>query len=248
MTAQIKTTLAFLTSLLLVVAVWTLQYQMKPIVGVLVIGIAGTLLIFSAEFFYSWRKRKHFTIRSIRNWLRLHIAVGIIGPLVILWHTGLNFYGFAGWLALLTGVVLLSGFTGRYIYRQTPRSIKGQELCLKEIQSRMGELDEKLSVHLEKTPQSAETIQILRSKFPLLSRQIEIVRAHEEAEQAEDWRLMLKLTADWHLGRVRTRRNSSVVQPIEQNVVKQVGMLELERFGLVKKICVLKTSKGLLAK
>ena len=87
MTAQIKTFLACSTSLLLVIAAWTLQYQMKPIAGVLKIGIVGTLLIFSAEFFYSWRKRKHFKIGSIRNWLRAHIVVGITGPLVILMHS-----------------------------------------------------------------------------------------------------------------------------------------------------------------
>jgi len=240
-TTRIKTLLAWLTSVLLVTAAWTLQFQIKPLAVVLVIGISGTLMIFGAEFVYSYRKRRRIKFGSIRNWLRLHITFGIAGPLLILWHTGFNFYGFAGWLALLTGVVVLSGFIGRYIYRQIPRSIKGRDLCLKEIQARIDEINEKINLQLEELPRARETIQTIRSKFPLLKS--ENVNISPEAERSSNWRLMLRLSVDWYLGRFKIRGNSP-----EHHQLKEIEVLELKRLGLIRQIRVLKTSKSLMAK
>jgi len=122
--AGLKTLLAITTSALLIFAVWTIDNQIKSVVFSLVLGIIGTALIFATEFAYSYRKSGLFKLGKVRAWLKVHVVIGIAGPLVIFWHTGLNFYGFGGWLAGLTAVVVASGFFGRYIYRRVKRSFK----------------------------------------------------------------------------------------------------------------------------
>jgi hypothetical protein len=58
-------------------------------------------------------------------WLQFHIFTGIVGPYLVLLHTSWKFNGLAGVLMLLTGITVLSGFVGRYIYTALPRTAAG---------------------------------------------------------------------------------------------------------------------------
>ncbi len=93
------------------------------------LGILGTLLMVATETLYSARKRlRWFRVGRLRTWLSFHIFTGIVGPAMVLMHTGLQFRGLAGASMALTGLVVASGFLGRYIYTAVPRSIHGVAL------------------------------------------------------------------------------------------------------------------------
>jgi hypothetical protein len=92
------------------------------------IGIIGFLLMLATETLYSLRKRS----RSSRwgpmsTWLQIHIFTGIVGPFMVLLHTSWKFSGVAGVTTLLSAVIVLSGFIGRYIYTRIPRTSDGIE-------------------------------------------------------------------------------------------------------------------------
>lgn len=92
------------------------------------IGILGFILMLMTETLYSLRKRT----RSARwgrmaDWLQFHIFTGIVGPFMVLLHTSWKFNGLAGVTLLLTGVIVISGFIGRYIYTRIPRTADGIE-------------------------------------------------------------------------------------------------------------------------
>jgi hypothetical protein len=91
------------------------------------IGIAGFVLMLATETLYSLRKRIRRMARwgCMRTWLSAHIFMGIVGPYLVFLHTGWQFAGLAGVTMLLTGVVVLSGFIGRYIYTAIPRTPSG---------------------------------------------------------------------------------------------------------------------------
>ena len=239
MTDGLKTALAWLTSILLVFSAWTIQFRIESAAKALAIGIAGTLMIFCAEFIYTYRKRKQIKFGSVRNWLRIHITVGILGPLVILWHTDLNFHGFAGWLTILTLVVMMSGFTGRYIYRQVPRSIRGHQLTLKEVEANIAEIEEQLGSEFDESPRAARLVQMLKAEFPLLQRLSSATLGEQPQREADDnWRLMFRLNLESLRGRVRVRW----LPP------DGLRSLELRRLELVRRIRLLEISKRLLAK
>lgn len=90
------------------------------------LGVVGFLLMLSTETLYSLRKR---AIRrpwgKLLNWLRFHIFSGIVGPYLVLLHTAWQFRGLAGVVLLLTAIVVISGFIGRYIYTAVPRTADG---------------------------------------------------------------------------------------------------------------------------
>jgi hypothetical protein len=92
------------------------------------IGILGFLLMLATETLYSLRKRSR-TARwgRMSSWLQFHIFTGIVGPFMVLLHSSWKFNGLAGVTLLLTGVIVVSGFIGRYIYTRIPRTADGIE-------------------------------------------------------------------------------------------------------------------------
>jgi hypothetical protein len=90
------------------------------------LGIFGFILMLMTETLYSIRKR----VRTVRygrmsGWLQFHIFTGLVGPYMVLLHTSWKFNGLAGVTTLLTVVIVISGFVGRYIYTRIPRTAEG---------------------------------------------------------------------------------------------------------------------------
>jgi hypothetical protein len=99
------------------------------------LGILGVLLFFCL-FLYPLRKRWGWLGRqgNSRHWLDYHVILGTVAPVVIALHSSFKFGGAAGMAFWIMTAVTLSGFIGRYLYAQIPRSINAAELSMKEIQ------------------------------------------------------------------------------------------------------------------
>jgi hypothetical protein len=107
-------------------------------------GIVGFLLMLSTESLYSLRKHlPRFTLGRMRTWLQIHVATGIVGGCLVLLHSGGKFHGLAGIVALLTVVIVASGFIGRYIYTAVPRTADGVE-AIRELEEQILRTDREL--------------------------------------------------------------------------------------------------------
>ena len=99
------------------------------------LGVAGFTLMLLTETLYSLRKRAMRRPRgTMRSWLRFHIFTGIVGPYLVFLHSAWSFNGLAGALTVMTGVVVASGFIGRYIYTAVPRTADGVVIEAQELQ------------------------------------------------------------------------------------------------------------------
>lgn len=93
------------------------------------LGILGFFLMILTETLYSLRKRSRSTRwGKMSEWLQFHIFTGLVGPFMVFLHTSWKFNGLAGAVTLLTAIVVISGFVGRYIYTRIPRTSDGLEL------------------------------------------------------------------------------------------------------------------------
>jgi hypothetical protein len=93
------------------------------------IGILGFILMLMTETLYTLRKRSRSTRWGrTASWLRFHIFTGIVGPFMVLLHSSWKFNGLAGVIMLLTVIIVLSGFIGRYVYTSIPRTADGIEV------------------------------------------------------------------------------------------------------------------------
>lgn len=93
------------------------------------IGILGFILMLMTETLYSLRKRsRRAQWGRMSDWLQFHIFTGIVGPYMVLLHSSWKFNGLAGATTVLTVIIVVSGFIGRYIYTRIPRTLDGVEL------------------------------------------------------------------------------------------------------------------------
>ena len=124
------------------------------------LGILGFILMLMTETLYTLRKRS----RSARwgrmsGWLQFHIFTGIVGPYLVLIHSSWKFHGIAGIVMLLTVIIVLSGFVGRYIYTSVPRTVDGIEMQTAQIQTAIRSVETELRSWLEKRPDTAPFLQ-----------------------------------------------------------------------------------------
>ena len=113
------------------------------------IGVLGFVLMLATETLYSIRKRARLRpIGRMSDWLKFHIFTGIVGPYMVFLHSAWKFQGLAGITLLLTGLVVLSGFIGRYIYSAVPRTSHGIALEAHEIKRELDESSAELARQL----------------------------------------------------------------------------------------------------
>jgi hypothetical protein len=93
------------------------------------LGVLGFILMLMTETLYSLRKRSR-TVKwgRMSTWLQMHIFMGLVGPFMVLLHTSWKFQGLAGVTTLLTVIIVVSGFIGRYIFTRIPRTLDGLEI------------------------------------------------------------------------------------------------------------------------
>ncbi|OGO12530.1 MAG: hypothetical protein A2Y53_08880 [Chloroflexi bacterium RBG_16_47_49] len=123
------------------------------------IGIIGFILMLMTETLYTLRKRS----RSARwgrmsNWLQFHIFTGLVGPYLVLLHTSWKYNGLAGMVTLLTVIIVVSGFLGRYIYTSVPRNVDGIEIEAYELERQIRVVDGELQTWLAARPELYRTI------------------------------------------------------------------------------------------
>ncbi len=112
----------------------------------LALGVGGTALMLVMQG-YSLRKRAKAMGRlgSLPAWLDFHIFCGIVGPVLITFHTSFKFNGIVSVAYWSMVLVFLSGFVGRYLYVRIPKSIRGQELTVAQVEGRAAELKAELA-------------------------------------------------------------------------------------------------------
>ena len=109
------------------------------------LGIFGFGL-FLLLFLYPIRKRWPWLNRigKTKHWLDFHVMLGITAPIVITLHSSFKLGGLAGVAYWIMMAVALSGFIGRYLFAQIPRSLTTAELSFKEMQNVSAQLAEQL--------------------------------------------------------------------------------------------------------
>jgi hypothetical protein len=85
-------------------------------------GIVGTVLILTNLLYLGRRRLARWSLGSMASWLNLHVFTGLVGALLVLFHSAFQFRTpIAQVTAISLGVVVVTGIAGRYLYALTPR-------------------------------------------------------------------------------------------------------------------------------
>jgi hypothetical protein len=93
-------------------------------------------------FLYLLRKRmaRWTWAGSMKTWLEVHLFCGIVGPVLVTFHTSFKFNGIVSVAYWAMVVVVLSGFVGRYLYVRIPKTLRGTEMSRAELDRLADEL------------------------------------------------------------------------------------------------------------
>jgi hypothetical protein len=129
------------------------------------LGMFGVFLFFLI-YLYPLRKKWNWLARqgNSRHWLDFHIVLGTLAPIIIAFHASFKFGNIAGMAFFSMLAVTLSGFVGRYIYAQIPRSLSAAELTMKEIQDREEALKKELAEQQATFGFSVEALYVLPTR------------------------------------------------------------------------------------
>jgi hypothetical protein len=110
------------------------------------LGMLGVFMFFLI-YLYPLRKKWGWLGRqgNSRHWLDFHIILGTTAPIIIAFHSSFKFGNIAGMAFYSMLAVTLSGFVGRYLYSQIPRSLSATELSKREMEDREDRLEKELA-------------------------------------------------------------------------------------------------------
>ena len=109
------------------------------------LGIIGGSLMLSL-LLYPLRKKIRFLhkLGSTRQWFRMHMILGLLGPLLVLYHCNFQLGSFNSQVALYCMLlVATSGIVGRHFYAAIHRGLYGRKLTLTELQRDLADSAEK---------------------------------------------------------------------------------------------------------
>ena len=156
-----------------------------------IVGGSAMLLLL----IYPLRKRARWLgfIGSVKTWFRIHMALGVIGPILVLYHANFQFGATNSNIAVICMLLVSgSGLIGRYFYAKIHEGLYGRQSTLAELQARSQDLRQSaanlpmLSGLLEQLDAKERHILAAVSRHFLLSRPL-----HAAAlSYAARWRLL----------------------------------------------------------
>ena len=106
--------------------------------------IGGSMML--ALLLYPLRKRLRFLhfMGPTRHWFRMHMAFGLVGPLLILYHCNFQLGSVNSKVALYCMLLVAgSGIVGRHFYARIHRGLYGRKTSLRDLQQDLGKSNEK---------------------------------------------------------------------------------------------------------
>ena len=71
---------------------------------------------------------------SVKFWFRLHMFLGIVGPVLVIFHSGFRLGSLNGQVAMYSMLLVASsGFAGRYLYRRIHHGLYGEKIHYEEL-------------------------------------------------------------------------------------------------------------------
>lgn len=101
------------------------------------LGIVGGLLMLFLLFYPAGKKSKLMQRTGLtRHWFRIHMILGLVGPLLILYHCNFRLGSFNSTVALYSMlVVAISGIIGKHFYARIHRGLYGRRATIEELRA-----------------------------------------------------------------------------------------------------------------
>jgi hypothetical protein len=128
-------------------------------------GLVGSILM-ALLLLYPLRKRVHFLQRAgeLRHWFKLHMLLGIAGPVLVIYHSTFKLGSLNAAVAFYSMLLVAgSGIIGRFIYTKIHHGLYGRQATLRERQERLGLAGESMKSKFHFAPRTEERLKALEA-------------------------------------------------------------------------------------
>jgi hypothetical protein len=182
-----------------------------------------------AFFLYLWLypMRKKFRwlefTGTLAGWLDIHVAAGLLIPLLAALHAAWHFTGLIGLGYGAMMIVCLSGIVGRYFYVRIPRSRSGLEMNIEDAEAQRRSLQRRI---VAATGLGEETVEQLLSADPLPYRGLGPLRTilRMMLDDVKRWRGARRLRRRWRQAAGRGRVDRAVFADILRLARRQMAL------------------------
>lgn len=106
--------------------------------------VGGSIMLFLLMYPLRKRIRLFRFFGSTAQWFRLHIVLGLVGPLLVLYHCNFQLGSFNSQVALYSMLLVAgSGIIGKHFYAKIHNGLYGRKTTLRELQEELAESREK---------------------------------------------------------------------------------------------------------
>ena len=138
--------------------------------------IGGSMMLLLLVYPVRKRKPRWKYSGSVKFWFKLHMFLGIIGPVLIIFHSGYRLGSLNGIVAFFCMIVVaLSGLVGRYFYRRIHHGLYGEKIQFEELYHKDDGWEEKLIQLKEKYPEVINKLHTIEES--LVQRHTEVNRS-----------------------------------------------------------------------
>jgi hypothetical protein len=104
---------------------------------------------------YPMRKHLRFmrSWSTVAPWFRVHMILGIVGPLCVIFHSGFHIGSINAWVAMLCMLLVSgSGIIGRFVYVRIHHGLYGRQATLREMEERLEARDHAIRTVMDLVP------------------------------------------------------------------------------------------------
>lgn len=157
------------------------------------LGITGASLMV-VLLLYPLRKRwrKMRGLLQVKSWFRLHMVLGVLGPLCILLHSNFQL-GSTNSTVALSAMLLVagSGFIGRYLYSKFHFGLYGNQVRLEQLKQDLDHYYQKIDITLLSEPQLAALHRLHQGTTEIINNQKQQVSLRQLLRQ-RNWLRKMK--------------------------------------------------------
>ena len=147
---------------------------------------------------------------SIKLWFRFHMFLGIVGPVLIILHSGYRLGSINGSVAMISMLIVASsGLVGRYLYSRIHHGLYGEKIKFEELYKETADWDKSLEWLQQSLPDSAQSLSSLQQD--LVNRQTGARRS-----------LWFSLSMKWKLRGLRNQVKSAMSPSPELNTLLNI--------------------------
>ena len=173
-------------------------------------GLVGSLMMASLLLYPLRKHVKLFqNFGSLRKWFVIHMVFGILGPILVLFHSTFQTHSFNATVAFWSMVVVLaSGVIGRFVFTRMYTGLEGNKATLKDMQNFLAKCTEDSRRALDLVPD--------------VEKELDDYRKRAFATGTLTWRNMLKFFAiEWQGKRLITRARKKVIPALQKEAKEQ---------------------------